>query len=240
VTDGDSRQVYWFVDDSFAGVSPSGTPLFWSARPGKFTVRAVDEQGRIVGTTGGTANETNAFVFDPAVGHVEELPDLPDGQSSVALGMNDVGDVVGYQWVDAQVAPVRWDLDAGTATDLTATWGAAALSGIIDAGTVVGQARFVTTSPPGSIVQGAILRPGETAPTPLVDTTWAFPIAIDDDEVVVGWDPHAPGGTRAFRWEQSTGLVHVGDPESYAYDVNDRGQVVGANGPRAALFVALP
>ena len=46
VTDADSREVYWFVDDGLVGSSPSGKPFFWKARPGNFVVRAVDDQGR--------------------------------------------------------------------------------------------------------------------------------------------------------------------------------------------------
>ena len=46
VTDADSREVFWFVDDSLVGSSPSGQPFFWKARPGNFVVRAVDDQGR--------------------------------------------------------------------------------------------------------------------------------------------------------------------------------------------------
>jgi penicillin-binding protein 1C len=50
VTEADSRRVYWFVDDTFAGVSASGAPLLWRARAGRYTVRAVDEQGRSAAT----------------------------------------------------------------------------------------------------------------------------------------------------------------------------------------------
>ena len=46
VTDADSRRVYWFVDAELVGTSGSGETLFWSARPGTFLVRAVDDQGR--------------------------------------------------------------------------------------------------------------------------------------------------------------------------------------------------
>jgi penicillin-binding protein 1C len=48
VADADGRQVSWFVDDAFVGQSEPGGMLFWHARPGKFTVRAVDAMGRSV------------------------------------------------------------------------------------------------------------------------------------------------------------------------------------------------
>ena len=46
VTDADVRSVYWFIDEKLLGKSVSGQPFFWSAKPGSFMVRAVDDQGR--------------------------------------------------------------------------------------------------------------------------------------------------------------------------------------------------
>jgi penicillin-binding protein 1C len=46
VTDADTRTVYWFVNERFLGTSPSGEPFFWKPVPGRFVVRAVDDQGR--------------------------------------------------------------------------------------------------------------------------------------------------------------------------------------------------
>ena len=48
VTDADGRQVYWFVDDRLVGTARSGESLLWTARPGRFVIRAVDDQGRSV------------------------------------------------------------------------------------------------------------------------------------------------------------------------------------------------
>lgn len=46
ITDGGVREVFWFVDDTFIGKSRSGEALFYTPRPGRFTVRAVDDLGR--------------------------------------------------------------------------------------------------------------------------------------------------------------------------------------------------
>ena len=46
VTDADTREVYWFVNERFLGTSSSGAPFFWKPAPGRFVVRAVDDQGR--------------------------------------------------------------------------------------------------------------------------------------------------------------------------------------------------
>lgn len=45
-TDADARAVYWFVDDRFVGKSGPSQPLFWTLRPGRYVVRAVDDHGR--------------------------------------------------------------------------------------------------------------------------------------------------------------------------------------------------
>lgn len=46
VTDADTLTVHWFVNEEYVGKSPSGKPFFWTPRPGKFVVRAVDDKGR--------------------------------------------------------------------------------------------------------------------------------------------------------------------------------------------------
>ncbi len=45
-TDFDAKEVYWFVNDSYVGRSPSSGALSWPALPGDYTVRAVDNLGR--------------------------------------------------------------------------------------------------------------------------------------------------------------------------------------------------
>jgi penicillin-binding protein 1C len=45
-SDGDSRLLYWFVNERFLGESRNSAPLFWKAEPGAYVVRVVDEQGR--------------------------------------------------------------------------------------------------------------------------------------------------------------------------------------------------
>lgn len=46
VTDADARIVYWFLNEKYLGQSASGQPFFWTAQPGHYVVRAVDDQGR--------------------------------------------------------------------------------------------------------------------------------------------------------------------------------------------------
>ncbi|MCE9672038.1 penicillin-binding protein 1C [Myxococcus stipitatus] len=46
VTDADVRRVFWFVDEQLVGTSSRGESLAWTARPGTYVVRAVDDRGR--------------------------------------------------------------------------------------------------------------------------------------------------------------------------------------------------
>ena len=45
--DGDTRTLYWFVDDAYVGHSAPDQPLYWRPKTaGDFKVRAVDDRGR--------------------------------------------------------------------------------------------------------------------------------------------------------------------------------------------------
>lgn len=45
-TDADTREVYWFVNNSYVGKSATNSAFQWRATPGNFTVSAVDDMGR--------------------------------------------------------------------------------------------------------------------------------------------------------------------------------------------------
>ena len=46
VADGDVRQLFWFVDDRYVGVTQAGEAFFWVPAIGNFSVRVVDDHGR--------------------------------------------------------------------------------------------------------------------------------------------------------------------------------------------------
>ena len=202
--------------------------------------RGIDDQGRIIGVADTASGPSKAFLFDPAVGHMTQLPDLPGGLGSIALGMNDVGDAVGYQWVGDPQLPraVRWDLDLGTATDLTTTLGPWIASDINDSGAVIGLAPF---GAPGSITQEAVvLPPGASSFVRLNAGNFSLAIEINDAGVVVGYRTDGPDGNRAFRWEQMTGPVALTiEEDSIAFDINDNDQIVGV-ADRSASFLIPP
>lgn len=45
VTDAGIAYLYWFINETFIGKTKAGNPFFWTAKPGKFVVRVVDERG---------------------------------------------------------------------------------------------------------------------------------------------------------------------------------------------------
>jgi penicillin-binding protein 1C len=46
VADADARELFWFADGALIGRALAGKPVFWTPRPGRSTVRVVDDQGR--------------------------------------------------------------------------------------------------------------------------------------------------------------------------------------------------
>lgn len=50
VVDADVNDMYWFVDNSFAGKAEKGEPLLWKGVNGTFEVRVVDDHGRVAET----------------------------------------------------------------------------------------------------------------------------------------------------------------------------------------------
>jgi penicillin-binding protein 1C len=46
VADADVRALYWFLDEKFLGQSGTREPFFWTAQPGRYVLRVVDDQGR--------------------------------------------------------------------------------------------------------------------------------------------------------------------------------------------------
>ena len=43
VSDGDVRQLFWFVDNRYVGSVKAGETFFWTPISGTFTVRVVDD-----------------------------------------------------------------------------------------------------------------------------------------------------------------------------------------------------
>jgi len=46
ITDGDARELHWFVNQEYIGKAKSGETLFYEPRPGTYVVRAIDDRSR--------------------------------------------------------------------------------------------------------------------------------------------------------------------------------------------------
>jgi penicillin-binding protein 1C len=46
IGDADVRYFYWFINEAYLGKSSRDVPLLWSAKPGHYTIRVVDDAGR--------------------------------------------------------------------------------------------------------------------------------------------------------------------------------------------------
>lgn len=44
--DADVESLRWFVNERFVGIAKRGEPFFWTAAPGDYIVRVVDDNGR--------------------------------------------------------------------------------------------------------------------------------------------------------------------------------------------------
>jgi uncharacterized membrane protein len=228
--DQQTHLVRWNIDGTVDDLGVVG-PAFTTGTP-----TAIDDEGRIVGNRK-TAAGNRAYVYDPAVGHLVDLPVIPGDTSTAAYGMNDEGDVVGSgnrPWSDgvqtSVEAPVRWDLDAWTVTDLEPLWGRGLAFDINDAGTITG---VWLPDPSGFPIVGVISRQGQTVA--VIDSS--FLLSVNDHDVVVGYRWDVSGGRfEALRWEDSTGTVMLEAHNSAAEAVNDRGQIVGQHDRHAALF----
>jgi uncharacterized membrane protein len=207
------------------------TDLGFEAMP-----RDINDAGVFVGHNYfvGPRDAGYAFVYDPAVGHPVALPELAGGLGSSAWGLNDAGQVVGTVTVDDPEepgrpldVPVRWDLAAGTVTDLRDALGLGLPTEIADDGTIIGQS---------SDLRAAIWSPGVGDPTYLTaDAGIAVGINTDGTVVGFGWE----AGGRAFRWHADGGLVWLAeaDGSSFAYAINEAGHVVGSSRDKAALLL---
>jgi uncharacterized membrane protein len=181
---------------------------------------------------------------------VVDLPPLPGHESSSATGINDAGTVIGTSWgsvpsgtpLPAELSPrgVMWGA-SGAVTELGTLDGAATEPIDINAsGIIVG-----TAGTQGFAFDPAV---GQVEALPaLPGTTWAYPRAINDLGIVVGY-VYVGDWVTAARWDLGAGTVEdlspAFDERFIPFGLNDAGSIVGmvANesptAPEAAVVLA--
>lgn len=185
-------------------------------------------------------------------GVMTALSPLPGGYDSYAAGVNNKGQVAG--WAEngihdptcnapgqvLQFEAVIWGPKLDHITQLPPYPGDpdSAATAINDKGQVVGISGLCSNAVGGASAEHALLWENGV-PTNLGNIgggAWNTPVALNNQGEVVGFanssgDQNAALSPAAFIWTQATGMQALpllsGDTNSIAFDINEKGQVVG-------------
>lgn len=158
----------------------------------------------------------------------------PDGSSSSALAINDMGQVVGYQVVGSITTgfphATLWNgaaapIDLHTASGIPERFTHSVATGINDAGQVVGYARVYDRANISAALWNGTTR--TDLPALADNANEGFATAVNDAGTVVGYGSGPPS---AILWNGTipTDLGGLGEPNSsQALAINNAGQVVG-------------
>jgi probable HAF family extracellular repeat protein len=193
-----------------------------------------NERGQIVGGTQDQTGYAHAASWEN--GRWTELANLPGGKISEAHAINSRGQAVGYSTLTGDMVrhAVLWD-NKGKAIDLGTLPGDtnSEARGINNRGEVVGES-YTTEGPRHAVVW----RDRVISALPTLRGGDSAAYAINNDGQIVGF-----AGVHAALWEKG-GVKDLGrlpgSRSSRAYDINDRGDVVGSSDvafyPHATLW----
>ncbi len=227
------------VCDHHAFVWQDGVMTDLGTLGGRVSVaRAINEQGRVVGTS---AN--HAFVWQDGV--ITDLGTLPGHISSDANGVNNQGQIVGWSFGNqgydcdegsCYAHAILWE--NGTMTDLGTLGGDDSIAnGINDQRQVIGWSRNLDYD-----IHAFVWQNGTMTDLGTLGHYYSEAYAINDHGQVVGSSGTDAGGNHAVLWQNGMiiDLGTLGGNESGAYDINEHGQIVGwsqtATGERHAVL----
>lgn len=203
-------------------------------------VFGVNDAGGFVGSSN---MATSLRAFAGAVGGVKELAPLPGDNASVAYGVNNHSQAVGYSSGASGQRAVMWDsngnpkalpvapsMSSGRAMDIN-TQGD--VSGVVRVGAVQRPVLW----PNGQVAQELLLLAGHVT---------GEANAVNSRGDAVGYSAPASGARRATLWPANGGVVDLGvlagGDFSQAFDSNDAGVVVGSStnreGSRAFVWTS--
>ena len=215
---GDSRYVAQGVTTQQGLLWSNGaaTPLGIAA-----SANAVNVSGQVVGQVGFTSQ-----AYSYAAGAFASLGFLPGGTVSVATGVNDSGQVVGYSSTQSG-AMEAFSYSSGVMTGLgflpggTRSWA----TGINASGQVVGYGVNSSGHKEAFLYSGGVMTGLGTLP----GYTDSVATAVNNSGQVVGYATNPAGGTEAFLYSGGT-LTDLGTLPGFssaAAAINNNGQVVG-------------
>lgn len=206
---------------------------------GELVVHGINDRGYVYGRASfaGTElpSETHGFFWSPRTG-ILDIGAIRE--FSLPTSMNEAGTIVGYAGRGPrEVLAFRWSRasgigDMGTLPD-EFTWA----THVNNAGQVVGATPFV----PGALPHPFLWTPGQGLLDLGVGTAGrGAGTEVTGRGMVIGYLFRDFIVQHGFIWTRETGLIEMGAGNatlrSWAYDVNERGQVVGHIGDRAVVW----
>jgi probable HAF family extracellular repeat protein len=189
---------------------------------------AINNSGEVAGHSNLAGGPRRAFLFSGGV-----LTDLGTlgGTESGARAINDAGQIAG--WAKTSVGSTHAFLRTAGAMQDLGTFGSATddsdAYGINDAGQVAGWAELGMGAGPHAFLYGA----GSKQDLGALGGYWSYAFGVNTSGQVAGVASDASGSARAFLWSggvmRDLGALAGGTSDSYAYDLDDAGRVVGAS-----------
>lgn len=226
---GTQHAAFWYVDMASgarqAGALPAPTGDVKSFASG------VNQSEGIVGSSANTVGGSSVPVRWAPGGWSPSFLNLNGGTIGNAYNINVAGQIIGLAGTPYELHAIVWEGDIRT--DLS-TFGGNVSQGldVNAAGVVVGASRYLGSSNDRAFVWA---KPGPMIQLPDAGHQ-SFASAINDAGVIVGW-VWSPNGTRAVRWLPpatiggSYTMEDLGLFNSFAYDINNAGEIVGQYQP---------